>query len=588
MPRKPTGGNVGRPRKYFADPAEEYAQRVLRGEITAGPYVRKACERHLRDLEEQGKRGILWDWSKAGNVVQFFETCLKHGDGPTDTTLGQPFKLLLWQKFIIGQLYGWRLKDGSRRFRTAYIEIGKGAGKSPMIAGLALNEMTDGAIGAAEIFSAATGRDQAKIVFKRAELMLRQSKALSKLITVTRENMACVQTQSFFRPVSREAGSLEGHNVHLALIDEVHVHKNSDVCDTMQDGTKGRPNACVIEITNTGAGKHNVCYDHHQYSINILDGMIENDAWFAFICGLDKDDEWTNPAVWPKANPSLDTVARLEGQPGTISAAFLAEQVRKAEGMPARQRRIKRLNFCIWDDAGPERAIDVDVWKENGAPVQVEELLGRDCWGGLDLAAVNDLVALVLLFPGEDRTVDVLPFFWLPAEGLAEKERRDRLPYRQWVDQGFLELTPGNTIDDWFIARRLEQLAEQFNIVAIGYDRWGMDKFLGTLRATGVDVPEAIFRPVGQGYAGMGPCIKHFEKRLGDRRYRHGMHPVLTMCAAYAVQHVDPAGNAKWAKDKAEYKIDGIVAMTMAEGVLSDDGAQREAVPRYRMFVLGA
>lgn len=573
MPRKPTGGDVGRPRKHFDDPAEEYARRVLRGEIVAGPYVRKACARHLRDLDEQDKRGITWDWGKAQDVVEFFEKCLKHGDGPTDTTLGQPFKLLLWQKFIIGQLYAWRNKsDGSRRFRTAYIEIGKGAGKSPLIAGLALNEMTDGAIGAAEIFSAATGRDQAKIVFKRAELMLRQSKLLSKIIAVHRENMSCEQTQSFFRPVSREAGSLEGHNVHLALIDEVHVHKSADVCDTMQDGTKGRPNACVIEITNTGSGKHNVCYDHHRYSENILDGMIENDAWFAFVCGLDKEDEWTDPQVWPKANPSLDSVARLEGQPGTISAAFLAEQIKKAEGMPARQRRIKRLNFCIWDDAGPERAIDVDVWKANGAPVDVDELVGRDCWGGLDLAAVNDLTALVLLFPREDRFVDVLPFFWLPQEGLAEKERRDKFPYRQWVDEGYLEVTPGNTIDDWYVARRIADLAARFNIVTIGYDKWGMAKFLGAIRAADIDLPESLFREVGQHFASMGPCIKAFEKRLGDRRYRHGMHPVLTINAAYAVTVPDGMDNKKWMKNKAEHRIDGIVAMSMAEGVMSDDG----------------
>ena len=501
--------------------------------------------------------------------------------------LGQPFNLLLWQKFLLGQLYGWRNSDGVRRFRTAYIEIGKGAGKTPLLAGVALNEMVDGAIGAAEIFSAATGRDQAKIVFKRAELMLRQSKTLSRIIAVHRENMSCEQTQSFFRPVSREAGSLEGHNVHLALIDEVHVHKSADVCDTMQDGTKGRPNACVIEITNTGSGKHNVCYDHHQYSINILDGMIENDAWFAYVCGLDKDDSWQDPKVWPKANPSLDTVAKLEGQPGTISAAFLAEQIKKAEGMPARQRRIKRLNFCIWDDAGPERAIDVDLWKANGAPVDRDELIGRECWGGLDLASVNDLVAFVLLFPHEDRMVDVLPYFWLPAEGLAEKERRDRLPYRLWVDQGFLEVTPGNTIDDWYIARRMEQILEPFDPVAIGYDRWGMEKFKGTMRATGVGIPEDILRPVGQGYAGISGPIKAFLKRLGNHGYRHGMHPVLTMNAAYAVMHEDGAGNCKWAKDKAEYKIDGVVAASMAEGVMSDDGMQREAEPKYQLIVLG-
>ena len=565
-------GKSGRPRVHFADPAEEYAHKVLRGEIVAGPYVRKACERHLSDLDEQDKRGLLWDWSRAQDVCNFFETCLKHGDGEF---VGRDFLLLLWEKFIIGQLYGWRWrKDRSRRFRTAYIEIGKGAGKTPLVAGFALNEMTDGAIGAAEIFSAASGRDQAKIVFKRAELMCKRSPALSKVITVTRENMACEQTQSFFRSVSREAGSLEGHNVHLAIVDEVHVHKTADVCDTMQDGTKGRPNACVIEITNTGAGQHNVCWDHHAYSTNILDGMIENDAWFAYICGLDTEDSWKDPKVWPKANPSLGV---------TISPEFLAEQVQKAEGMPARERRVKRLNFCIWDDAGPERAIEAETWKANGAPVDVQELLGRECWGGLDLSAVNDLTSLVLLFPRDDRVIDVLPFFWLPAEGLAEKERLDKMPYRTWFDQKFLELTPGATIDDWFVARRIEQLGAQFDIQKIAYDRWGMEKFLGTIRALEVDIPENKFVPFGQGYASMGPAVSEMERRLVEKRYRHGMHPVLTMNAAYAVCHKDPAGNRKWARDKVEHRIDGIVAMCMATGIMCDDGAMMQPADQPRI-----
>lgn len=564
----------GRPKKHGADPVEQYALDVLAGRIVAGPWVRKACERHLRDLKERDRRGLVWRWDLAADVVDFFARCLRHGEGEH---VGKPFVMLPWEVFITGQLYGWRQRtNGARRFRTAYIEEAKGAGKSPYVAGLAIYEIARGHVEGAEIFSAATGRDQAKIVFKRADLMVNKSPALKKRIIITRENMACPATGSFFRPVSREAGSLEGHNVHLAIVDEVHVHKNADVCDTMQDGTKGRPDALVIEITNTGAGTHNVCYDHRKYSEQILDGMLDNDAWFAFVCGLDAEDDWRDPKVWPKANPSLGV---------TVSEAFLAEQVRKAEGMPARQRRVKRLNFCIWDDAGPERAIEPEVWKACGLSVDRDALRGREAWGGLDLSAVHDLTSFVLVFPRDDRKVDVLPWFWLPAEGLAEKARRDQVPYLEWRDMGALEVTPGPTIDDWYVARRIEQICSEFDVRGIGYDRWGMEKFLGTVRAVEADIPEDRLIAFGQGYQSMGPAINGLEKALVEKRLRHGMHPVLTMCAGFAVADQDPAGNRKWAKNKAQHRIDGIVALTMAIGVMLD----RQAMPRpaYQIYVLG-
>jgi phage terminase large subunit-like protein len=248
----------------------------------------------------------------------------------------------------------------------------------------------------------------------------------------------------------------------------------------------------------------------------------------------------------------------------------LTEQIQKAEGMPARQRRIKRLNFCIWDDAGPERAIEPEIWKACSAPFDVEELHGHECYGGLDLSAVNDLTALVLVFPHDDRMIDVLPFFWLPADGLAEKERRDKVPYQLWRDQNLLEVTPGRTIDDWFVVRRLEQLGEQFDIRQIAYDRWGMEKFKGTIRNVGAEIDEDKFVSFGQGYASMGPAIKELEKLLQEQRIRHGMHPILTMCAGYAVCDRDPADNRKWAKNKAEQRIDGIVALTMAVGTMAE------------------
>jgi len=362
-----------------ASPTTAYAQAVVAGEIVAGKPVRLACQRHLRDLETGHERGLTFDEKAESRALEYFGMlCLSEGE-----FAGKPFTLQPFQKFIVGSLFGWKGDDGYRRFRKAYIEIAKGNGKSPLAAAVGLYALVADGEEGAEIYSAAVTREQAGILWSDAKHMVEASPALSRRVSVNVRNLAVLSTNSYFRPVSSEARSLDGKRVHFALIDELHEHPSAMVVDKMQAGTKGRRQPLIFEITNSGYDRHSVCYQHHDYSIRILEGILDDDGWFAFVCALDEGDDWQDEAVWPKANPNIDV---------SVTLKYLREQVREAVGMPAKQNIVKRLNFCIWTEQST-RWIDIALWDACRQPIDRESLIGRVCFGGLDLSSTTDISA---------------------------------------------------------------------------------------------------------------------------------------------------------------------------------------------------
>jgi len=543
-----------------------YAKAVSAGTILAGRPVHLACARHLRDLDEGHQRGLWFDDKAAAHVLDFFPRFLRLAEG---AFAGQPFRLEPWQQFIVGSLFGWKGKDGHRRFRTAYIEVGKGNGKSPLAAGVGLYGLLCDDEPGAELYSAAVTRDQARILFTDAKKMAQASPALAKKLLITENNIADLESRSYFRPVSSEARALDGKRVHVALIDEIHEHRSALVVDKMRAGTKGRRQALIFEITNAGYDRHSVCWQHHEYSLKILEGVVEDDGWFAFLCQLDPCepcrvagllmpsdtcetcDDWRDPKVWPKANPNLGV---------SVPERYLAELVREAEGMPSKQNIVKRLNFCLWTESAT-RWLPSDQWAACGGPVDPEALRGRTCYGGLDLATTTDLAAFVLLFPpeGEDPTWAVLPRVWVPAETIERRSRLDRVPYDVWAREGFLEATEGNVVDYDVIRERIRQDAETYRIAEIGFDRWNASQLVAQLQQDG-----ATLVPIGQGFQSMNAPSKEFEKLIAQGALRHGNHPILVWCASNVCVEQDAAGNIKPSKRKSAERIDPIVALVMA------------------------
>ena len=547
-------------RTISTDPVGYYAQNVASGKIIAGPHVRGACARHLRDLETGADRGLYFDKEAALRAIGFYRDVLRLNGGEFE---GAPFELLLWQKFIVGSLFGWKSADGFRRFRVAYVETGKGSGKSPLAAGVGLYGLTADGEARAEIYAAATKKDQAMVLYRDAVAMWQQSPALKQRLTSSGTgqniwNLAFLSTGGFFRPISADDGQ-SGPRPHIALIDEIHEHRNNMVVEMMRAGTKSRRQAMIFMITNSGSNKTGPCWQYHDYSNKVSAGLLEDDGFFGYVCGLDeKDDPFRDEKCWPKVNPSLQS-ANLPG------IKYLREQVTEARGMPSKEALVRRLNFCQWTDAA-NPWISADVWLDAQREFDWRDLRGRRAWAGLDLSSTTDLTGLVLLVEPETEgdPWHLVPFCWLPDEGLDQKEKTDRVPYRAWKSGGYLDTTPGKAISKLAIVKKLVEISRFFDLQAVAFDRWRIEDLKSMADDNDIDLPNMT--PFGQGYKDMSPAIEAFETELLNGRVIHPGNPVFTWCAANAVTTSDDAENRKLSKEKATGRIDLIVAAVMAVG----------------------
>lgn len=549
------------------DPVTQYAIDVVKGKRIAGPHVRDACQRHLNDLEQGASRGLVWDLDKALHAINYFREVLFLNGGQHE---GKPFDLLPWQKFVIGSLFGWLASDGYRRFRVSYTETAKGSGKSPLAAGVGMLGLTADNEPRAEIYSAATKKDQAMILFRDAVAMRDQSPelALRLVKSGTGErcwNMAYMKEGSFFRPISSDDGQ-SGPRPHMALIDEIHEHKTNFVVEMMRAGTKSRLQALIFMITNSGSNKLGPCWGYHEYGVSVAKGEIIDDSFFAYICALDeKDDPFESEACWPKANPSLQD-ADLPGY------KYIREQVTEAKGMPSKEAIVRRLNFCQWTGAEAPW-LSEEIWKTAKRDYDIESLKGRRAVAGLDLSSTTDLTGLVFLVePIEEfEPWKIVPFGWIPDANIEQKEKDDKVPYKQWIASGDLRTTAGKAISKLSILRFISTMQDFFEIIAIAYDRWRIEDLIEIAEDDGVSLPQLL--PFGQGYKDMSPAVEKFETMLLNGELVHNGNKVLTYCAGNAVTDSDGAANRKLDKERASGRIDLIVAAVMGAGIL---GAKKE------------
>jgi phage terminase large subunit-like protein len=545
-----------------ADPVSEYARAVVAGDRIAGPHVRHQCARHLADVDEGAKRGLVWDVAAALKAIGFYRDVLKLNGGDFE---GNPFELLPWQQFVVGSIFGWKRDDGYRRFRVVYVETAKGSGKSPLAAGVGMKGLVADGEPRAEIYAAATKKDQAMILFRDAVAMHDQSPELGKRLTKSGTgekawNLAYLATGSFFRPISSDDGQ-SGPRPHIALVDEFHEHKTATVLEMMRAGTKSRRQALIFIITNAGASRKSPCWNYHEYGAKVASGEALDDSFFPYICALDEeDDPFESEDCWPKANPSLQD-ANLPGY------KYIREQVTEAKGMPSKEAIVRRLNFCQWTDA-ESPWISHEIWKEAQLDYNVESLRGRRAVAGLDLSSTTDLTGLVFLVepvePGEPWKL--VPYAWLPDDNLARRAQQDMVPYVDWKAEGLLDTTPGRAISKRIILQKLSAMCDFFEITACAYDRWRIEDLQQLASDDGISLPP--MEAFGQGYKDMSPAIEQFETMLLNGEIAHNGHKVLTMCAGNAVTVQDGTGSRKLDKEKATGRIDVILAAVMAAALV--------------------
>ncbi|WP_228529898.1 terminase large subunit [Diaphorobacter caeni] len=513
---------------------------------------------------------------EANKAIRFFELVLKLNGGDFE---GKPFLLLPWQKFVVGSLFGWKGADGYRRFRVAYVETAKGSGKSPLAAGIGLKGLVADNEARAEIYSAATKKDQAMILFRDAVAMVNQSSELTKRIhpSGTGEkvwNLAYLQAGAFFRPISSDDGQ-SGPRPHISLVDEYHEHKTNLVTEMLRAGTKSRRQALLFIITNSGSDKRVPCWGYHEYGAKVAAQEVIDDAMFPYICALDDgDDPFESEDCWPKANPSLQD-ANLPGY------KYIREQVTEAKGMPSKESLVRRLNFCVWTDA-ESPWISREVWKTAEREYDIESLRGRRAVAGLDLSSTTDLTALMFMVepvePGEPWKL--VPFAWLPDVDLQRKADKDRVPWVQWKAEGWLNTTPGAAISKRVILQRLSGLCDFFEVMEVAYDRWRMKDLLSLANDDGITLPP--MREFGQGFKDMSPAVEQFERMLLNGELVHPGHKVLNYCVGNAVVEQDAAENRKLSKEKATGRIDLAVAAVMAAGIVTT--VERPSDPQVLFF----
>jgi len=534
-------------------------------------------------LRNRKKRGIKWDKNAALRTIGYFHDVLHLAGGEFE---GKPFILLDWECFVVGSLFGWKAADGFRRFRVGYIETAKGSGKSPLLAGIGLYMLTADNEPRAEVYSAATKRDQATILFRDAVAMVEQSPALSSRLKISGSkgnewNLYYLETGSFFRPVSSEDRGVgqSGPRPHCGLLDEIHEHPTNAMVEFMRAGMKQRRQALNLMITNSGHDRKSPCFGYHDYGAKVAAGELQDDSFFSYICALDeKDDPLNDESCWIKVNPSL---------PHTPGLKYLREQVREAKGMPSKESIVRRLNFCEWVDSS-DPWISRDRWMACVNDIELpEEPL--PCVAAIDLSGKTDLTALTLEFKLPDESRSAFTWYWTPRDTLRERENRDRSPYTQWVNAGDLIAVDGRSIDYAWIAQQIKELNEDYQIKILAFDRWRISDLIRELDEAGVECYMAKIEidndgkeevipaegqgfgiamlPHGQGYKDMGPAVDDLEGVVLNNTIIIQDNPVTNMCAANAVLQTDPAGNRKFAKQKSTGRIDGMISLAMANRV---------------------
>lgn len=486
----------------------------------------------------------------ADYAVNFIE-CLCHTKG---TWAGKKFELIDWQEQIIRDLFGTIKKDGYRQFNTAYVEIPKKMGKSELAAAVALLLCCGDGEERAEVYGCAADRQQATIVFDVAADMVRMCPALNRRVKIlaSQKRIQFLPTNSFYQVLSAEAYSKHGFNIHGVVFDELHTQPNRKLFDVMTKGSgDARTQPLYFLITTAGTDTNSICYETHQKAKDILEGRKTDPTFYPVIYGADQEDDWTDPKVWKKANPSLGI---------TVNIDKVKSACESAKQNPAEENSFRQLRLNQWVKQAV-RWMPMDKWDACDFSVDEKELEGRVCYGGLDLSSTTDLTSFCLVFPPEDEDDKyiILPYFWLPEETLELRVRRDHVNYDLWEQQGYIQTTEGNVVHYGYIEKFIEKLGERFNIREIAFDRWGAVQMVQNLEGMGFNVVA-----MGQGFASMSPPTKELMKLTLEKKIAHGGHPVLRWNMDNILIRQDPAGNIKADKAKSTEKIDGAIALIMA------------------------
>lgn len=544
-------------RNPYARVALAYAEDILDGKIIAGHWVQRAAQRFLDDIAAQGTQGFPYRWNiEAGSkVCQFVELC-KHVKGDLG---GLNIKLSNWQTFVLMNVFGWLhdrgTLEGKRRFRKSYIEVARKNGKSTLAAPLCLYMLAcDGEAGA-EVYTAATTRDQARIIFGVSKMMAQKDPGMCKSlgIQINAHNLTHLRSGSVYKPLSSEADSLDGLHIHGVFIDELHAHPTRSLFDVLLTGMGARSQPLLFTITTAGSNLAGICYEERTYITKLLNRVSRDESYFGMIYSTDEDDVWNDESTWVKANPNLGISASVEN---------MRDLATKAIVMPSQQATFKTKYLDIWLNSDAPY-FDMLAWQRCGdKTLRLEDFRGADCTIGLDLATRIDLAAKVLLFRkliGGETHYYIFGTYYLPETAIEDNRNAS---YYGWVVDGLIKPTPGSITDFHIIKDDILEDCRNYHVEHVPFDPFQSAYLETELLNEGVPVIE--YRNT---VANLSFAMKELQGLIYQGRIHHDGNNCLTWQMSNVVAHIDAKDNVFPRKERPENKIDGPVAIIFALGV---------------------
>lgn len=542
-------------KRIYKDCVSQYAYDVLEGKIVTGELVKRACERHLRDMGrvQQEDFPYRFDESEVMIVIEF-SRLLKHTSGPLS---GEFFNPDPFQIFILGSIYGWIRKDNKRirKHRKAYIQLARKNAKSFLIAIIALYELLiSGEYNFLGVI-AATKRDQAKLIFNMVLDMAKTNAEISKLLkfrfnTIYNPRMG---TDAKIIPLGKDSKTEDGFSAALGMIDEYHGHPDASMLDVIASSQGQRLSPLLVIITTSGFDLNSPCYQQeYKYCVKLLNEEVENDEYFSYIAQLDSPEEVEDEANWVKANPLVATSEH--------GMHYLRGEMKLAKEIPEKRRGVMTKNFNIWMDAKDNSYMPFDKWK-NCATDQPIDITGREVFIGVDLSKRVDLTSVGFSFILDDGSYYVKGHSFIPEEVLKEKIHTDRVPYDLWEQQGWLTVTPGAVIDTNYIMDYIQEQIEKYNLFPkeICYDPWSALQFALDMEKQGY-----IMAEIRQGARTLSEPLKDFRENVYNQELKHDNDPLINFAMVNAIAKADHNGNIILDKEKSRQRIDPVAAIINA------------------------
>lgn len=556
--------DVRTPAEICIERAWQYADDVRSGRRVENRLIKLAVDRFYRDIENGHKRGLRLDENAAARKFNFTARYCRHSKGKWK---GQPLDLSPFQCFKELNIYGWLREDGTRRFRTIYDDVARKNGKTTELAAAGLYGMVGDNESGAEVYSVATKKEQARLLFDESTRMVSQDRVLRGMVRRLRNTLTHHDSFSKFEPLAAESKSLDGLNTSTGLVDEFHAHPDASLWNVLKSSSGSRAQPLHWIITTAGFQQQCICFEVRDYAIKVLEGVFEDDAFFALVYTLDEGDDWTDEANWPKANPNLGISVSLE---------YLREQFRQALATPSERANFMTKHLNVWVNA---EFAHVDLLKfsqcrlrddeDNIIDYQLQDLTGLKCKSGLDAGITTDISSFVMTFEMPDGKKAYFGRHYLPEDTVKKRVEKSNVPYDQWARDGWLVLTPGNVTDYNFIKHDILDFCKLFPDIEIAYDRYNVSQLVNDLVAEEIEMVE-----FGQGYVSMNPAMREVDRLYLTGEFVHNGDPVLLWAASNVVAQKDPAGNIKPSKDKSKEKIDPYVALIMSAGLWLKDESE--------------